>query len=61
MRAIGLACTLEEAQRRFRVAAFEDVPSGCYLVKGKPADLPKQVKDEAIRGQVVALLEELAA
>lgn len=61
MRGIGLACTLEEAQRRFRVAAFDDVPSGSYLVNGKVAALPKQVKDDSIRGRVFALLEKLAA
>jgi NAD(P)-dependent dehydrogenase (short-subunit alcohol dehydrogenase family) len=61
MRLIGLACTLEEAQRRFSVAAFGDVPSGSYIVNGKAAKLPKQVNDEAVRQQVVALLEKLAA
>lgn len=60
MRFIGLACTLEEAQRRFFVAAFGDVPNGSYLVNGKPADLPKQVKDESVRTKVYALLEKLA-
>src|SRR5207253_2387286 len=33
MRAIGFACTLEEATRRFNVAAFGDVPTGSYVVK----------------------------
>lgn len=61
MRGIGLACTLEEAQRRFLVAAFGDVPSGSYLVNGKPVELPKQSKDESIRARVYALLEKLAA
>jgi NAD(P)-dependent dehydrogenase (short-subunit alcohol dehydrogenase family) len=61
MRFIGLACTLEEAQRRFFVSAFGDVPNGSYLVNGKPAELPKQVKDEAVRAKVYALLEKLAA
>jgi len=60
MRLIGLACTLEEAQRRFFVAAFGDVPNGSYIVNGKPAELPKQVKDESVRARVYALLEKLA-
>lgn len=59
MRLVGLACTLEEAQRRFFVAAFGDVPSGSYIVNGKPAELPKQVKDESVRAKVYALLEKL--
>jgi NAD(P)-dependent dehydrogenase (short-subunit alcohol dehydrogenase family) len=61
MRAIGMACTLDEAVRRFRVACFGDVPTGSYLQKGAPTALPKQSNDEAIRGQVVALLDKLAA
>jgi len=61
MRAIGFACTLEEATRRFNVAAFGDVPTGSYLMKGKPAPLPKQVNDEAVRQKVYGLLEKLAA
>lgn len=60
MRAIGFACTLEEAQRRFRVAAFGDVPNGSYIVKGAPAPLPKQVNDAGVRTRVVQLLEKLA-
>ncbi|MFL5357944.1 SDR family NAD(P)-dependent oxidoreductase [Archangium sp.] len=60
MRLIGLGCTLEEAQRRFFVAAFGDVPNGSYIVNGKPAELPKQVKDEAVRAKVYSLLEKLA-
>jgi NAD(P)-dependent dehydrogenase (short-subunit alcohol dehydrogenase family) len=61
MRAIGMACTLEEAVRRFNVACFGDVPTGSYLQKGAPTALPKQSNDEAVRGQVVALLDNLAA
>jgi hypothetical protein len=60
-RLIGFGCTLEEAQRRFFVAAFGDVPNGCYLVNGKPAELPKQVKEEPLRAKVYALLEKLAS
>ncbi len=59
LRAIGLACTLEEASRRFTVAAFGDVPTGSYLVKGKPAPLPKQVRDAAVREKVFGLLQRL--
>jgi NAD(P)-dependent dehydrogenase (short-subunit alcohol dehydrogenase family) len=59
MRAFGLACTLEEGTRRMRVACFDDVPSGSYLVKGLPAPLPKQVQDAAVRAQVYALIETL--
>ncbi|MBL8950915.1 MAG: SDR family NAD(P)-dependent oxidoreductase, partial [Myxococcaceae bacterium] len=55
MRGIGMACTLEEAVRRFMVAAFGEVPNGAYLVKGKPAALPKQVNDVAVREQVYGL------
>lgn len=61
MRAIGLACTLDEAVRRFRVASFGDVPTGSYVVKGEPAKLPKQSGDSAVRAEVVALLERLSA
>lgn len=61
MRAIGIACTLEEAQRRFRVAAFDEVLSGAYLVKGKPADLPKPAREPQTRRAVVELLENLTA
>ncbi len=61
MRGIGFACTLEEAVRRFTVAAFGEVPSGAYVVKGKPAALPKQVTDAAVREKVYGLLEGLAA
>jgi retinol dehydrogenase-14 len=60
MRLLGVACTLEEAVRRFNVAAFGDVPSGSYLVKGEVAPLPKQVNDAAIRAKVVALVEGYA-
>ena len=60
MRAVGFACTIEEAVRRFRVACFENLPSGTYLVKGKPAPLPKQARDAAVRQEVVALLERLS-
>ena len=61
MRAVGFACTLEEATRRFRVACFDDLPSGSYLVNGKVAALPKQSNDPAVRERVVAVLEKLAA
>jgi NAD(P)-dependent dehydrogenase (short-subunit alcohol dehydrogenase family) len=61
MRAIGMAATLEEAVRRFRVACFEDVPSGSYLVKGAVAPLPKQVNEQPVREKVFGLLEKLAA
>jgi NAD(P)-dependent dehydrogenase (short-subunit alcohol dehydrogenase family) len=61
MRALGAACTLEEATRRFEVACFGDVPTGSYLVNGKVAALPKQVADAAVRARVFALLESLAA
>lgn len=60
MRLFGLACTLKEAQRRFSVAAFGDVPSGSYLDKGKPANFPRQVKDESLRARVYTLIEKLA-
>jgi NAD(P)-dependent dehydrogenase (short-subunit alcohol dehydrogenase family) len=59
MRAIGFACTLEEAVRRFCVACFGDVPSGSYVVKGEPAPLPKQAQDPAVRARVYALVEGL--
>jgi NAD(P)-dependent dehydrogenase (short-subunit alcohol dehydrogenase family) len=61
MRGIGLACTLEEAVRRFRVACFGDLPTGSYVVKGEVAPLPTQVNDEGVRKNVYALLEKLAA
>lgn len=61
MRAVGVACTLDEAVRRFRVASFDDVPSGSYLANGEVAPLPKQANDENVRGQVWTLLERLAA
>jgi NAD(P)-dependent dehydrogenase (short-subunit alcohol dehydrogenase family) len=61
MRAMGIACTMEEAVRRFNVACFGDVPSGSYLQKGAVSELPKPSKDEGVRQQVVALLEKLTA
>jgi NAD(P)-dependent dehydrogenase (short-subunit alcohol dehydrogenase family) len=61
LRGIGFATTLDEATRRFRVACFDDVPSGAYIVNGKPAPLPKQVNDAGVRQRVVTLLEKLAA
>ncbi len=61
MRGIGFGCTLEEATRRFMVAAFGDVPTGSYMVNGKVAELPKQVNDAAVREKVYGLLEGLAA
>jgi NAD(P)-dependent dehydrogenase (short-subunit alcohol dehydrogenase family) len=61
MRLFGIACTLEEAVRRFRVACFGDVPPGAYVVKGAAAKLPKQAGDESVRKQVVALIEKLAS
>jgi NAD(P)-dependent dehydrogenase (short-subunit alcohol dehydrogenase family) len=57
MRGVGLACTLEEAVRRYRVAAFGDIPSGCYLVNGAPVRLPKQANDEAAKARVFSFLE----
>jgi retinol dehydrogenase-14 len=59
LRAIGFACTMDEAKRRFAVAAFGDVPTGSYVVKGKPSELPKQVKDAAVREKVFRLLQNL--
>ncbi len=61
MRAIGFACTLEEAVRRFRVAAFDELPSGSYLVKGKVAPLPKQSNDAAVREKVMSVIDRLSA
>ena len=61
MRLAGIACTPEEALRRFHVAAFGDVPSGTYLVKGRASALPKPSRDEAMRARVVSLVEKLAA
>jgi NAD(P)-dependent dehydrogenase (short-subunit alcohol dehydrogenase family) len=61
MRMLGLACDLDEAMRRFSVAAFGDVPSGAYVTKGVASELPKQARDPAIRQRVVALIEGLAA
>lgn len=61
MRAIGLACTLEQAMEKFYAAAFGDVENGSYMVNGKAAELPKQVKQEPVRAKVYALLERLAA
>jgi NAD(P)-dependent dehydrogenase (short-subunit alcohol dehydrogenase family) len=61
MRAIGLGCTMEEAVRRFRVACFDDVPNGSYVVKGVPAPLPKQANDAAVRERVWALIDGAAA
>ena len=58
---MGLANTLEEAVRRFRVAAEADVPTGSYLVKGAVAPLPKGVEDEALRARVISILDGLAA
>jgi hypothetical protein len=60
MRAIGMACTLEEAVAKFHAAAFGDVASGSYMINGKPAALPKQVNDELVRAKVVKLLDDLA-
>jgi len=60
MRAFGLACTLDEAVRRFRVACFGDVPTGSYVVKGVAARLPKQSNDASVRAKVFARLEQLA-
>lgn len=60
MRAVGFACTLGEAVRRFRVACFDDVQSGTYLVRGRPAPLPKQARSPEVRQELVALLEKLA-
>lgn len=42
------------------VAGAKQVPSGAYPVKGKPAALPKQVNDAAVRAKVYGLLEKLA-
>ncbi len=61
LRAIGLGCTLEEAVRRFRVACFDPVPSGSYVVKGKAAPLTQQAQDPVVRTKVMALLDQLAA
>jgi retinol dehydrogenase-12 len=61
MRAIGLGATLAEASRRFQVACLEDVPSGSYLVKGRPAPVPKDARDEATRATVWDLLERWAS
>jgi NAD(P)-dependent dehydrogenase (short-subunit alcohol dehydrogenase family) len=61
MRAIGLACTLDEAVRRFRVASFDPIPNGSYVVNGKPAALPKQSEDAGVRAKVMTILDGLAA
>ena len=61
LRAVGLACTMEEAVRRFRVACFDAIESGSYVVKGAPAPLPKQAHDESVRARVWTLLESTSA
>jgi NAD(P)-dependent dehydrogenase (short-subunit alcohol dehydrogenase family) len=61
MRLFGVACTMDEAVAKFRVSAFDPVPTGSYLVNGKPAPLPKQAQDAAIRAGVIGLLEKLVA
>ena len=61
MRAIGMACTLDEAVRRFKVAAFDPIPNGSYVVKGLPSPLPKQSEDPAVRAKVMTILDGLAA
>ncbi|HVO29958.1 MAG TPA: SDR family NAD(P)-dependent oxidoreductase [bacterium] len=61
MRAIGLGATIDQASERFRIACFDDVPNAAYIVKGKPAPLPKPAQDPAVRSAVLALLEKLAA
>jgi NAD(P)-dependent dehydrogenase (short-subunit alcohol dehydrogenase family) len=61
MRGIGVACSLEEAVRRFRAACFNDLPSGSYVVEGVVGAVPKQAQDEQVRSQVIAVLERLAA
>ncbi len=61
MRGIGVACSLEEAVRRFRAACFNEIPSGSYVVEGAVGAVPKQAQDEQVRSQVIAVLERLAA
>ena len=57
MRAVGFACSMEEAVRRFRVACFDEtIPTGAYVVKGKAAPLPKQAIQGAVRAKLMALL-----
>ena len=61
MRAVGFACSLEEAVRRFRVACFDDaIPTGAYVVKGRSARLPKQASQESVRTRLMALLDRSA-
>ena len=50
MRGVGFACTLEEAVRRFKVAAFDPIPNGSYVVKGVPSPLPTQSEATGWRG-----------
>ena len=57
LRVMGLACTLDEAVRRFAVACFGDVSNGSYLVKGKEAPLPKQANQAPVRDGIWQLLE----
>lgn len=59
-RMMGLGCTLDEAVRRFRVACFDGVPNGAYIVKGVAAPLPKQANEAAMRAKVMGVLEQLA-
>ena len=61
LRAVGLACTIDEAQRRFREVAFGDVGNGSYVVNGKKGTLPKQATDPVLRGRLMALLDGYAA
>ncbi|MFT3841071.1 MAG: SDR family NAD(P)-dependent oxidoreductase [Myxococcaceae bacterium] len=61
MRGIGMACTLDEAVRRFKVAAFDPIPNGSYVVNGKPTKLPKQSEDAAVRAKVMSILDGFAS
>lgn len=56
---VGIASPIEVAGERFRVACFDDVPSGAYVLRGAVARLPKQADDAAVRAQVMRLLVDL--
>lgn len=61
LRLVGWGATLAQSAAMYRAAAFDDVPSGSYLVRGRVAPLPLQAQDPVLRKQVVAMIDGLAA
>ena len=56
-----MARPLEASVKDCQTACFGEVQNGAYVVKGTKAKLPKQAEDDAVRAEIMSLLDQLSA